>query len=293
MQLLSESKSFEGALRRYQHSAVSTRCEMNFAVYLPPSALRGARVPVLYWLSGLTCTEENFMHKAGAQRIAAELEIALVCPDTSPRGPGVATSADGHWALGLGAGFYLNATQAPWAQHYQMYDYVCQELPALIERELPVTSVRSICGHSMGGHGALTIAMKNPGRYRSVSALAPICRPSESNWGRQAFGAMLGSQQSTWHAYDAVSLIANLNERLPILIDQGTLDESLPSLRPELLEQAAREAGHPITLNYRQGYDHGYYFVASFIENHLRYHARALSERAYSDSGSNRQPGVD
>ena len=281
MQLISENKSFGGMHRRYQHESQSTQCSMTFAVYLPPAALEGAKVPVLYWLSGLTCTDENFMQKAGAQRIAAELGIAIVCPDTSPRGEGVAVDPEGSWALGLGAGYYLNATQAPWAANYQMFDYVSRELPDLVEAQLPVTNVRSISGHSMGGHGALIVAMKNPGRYRSLSAFAPICHPSAqslgpASWGRRAFAAMLGPDEANWHAYDAVVIIKNLSERLPILIDQGSSDDALVRLMPEALVAAANVCGHPITLNMREGYDHAYYFVASFIESHLRYHAQAL-----------------
>ena len=281
MKLLSENKSFDGMHRRYQHHSQATQCTMTFAVYLPPAALAGQKVPVLYWLSGLTCTDENFMQKAGAQRVAAELGIAIVCPDTSPRGDGVAFDPEGGWALGLGAGYYLNATQEPWAKNYQMFDYVSRELPDLVEAQLPVSNVRSISGHSMGGHGALIVAMRNPGRYRSLSAFAPICHPSAKSlgaqsWGRRAFAAMLGPDEANWHAYDAVALIPNLTERLPILIEQGSSDDALVRLMPEALVAAAQACGHPITLNMREGYDHAYYFVSSFIESHLRYHARAL-----------------
>ncbi len=284
LSLVSDNRCFGGVHRRYKHASTSTQCEMTFAVYLPPQALANettitTKVPALYWLSGLTCTDENFMQKAGAQRIAAELGIALIAPDTSPRGPGVAQDPEGGWDLGLGAGYYLNATQAPWATHYRMDDYVSKELPTLIETELPISNVRSISGHSMGGHGALTMAMKNPGRYRSVSAFAPICHPSVGSWGRKAFAAMLGPNESTWRAYDAVCLIADLNERLPILIDQGSADESLARLMPEALIAAAHVAQHPIELRMREGYDHGYYFVSSFIESHLRYHAAALFQK--------------
>jgi S-formylglutathione hydrolase len=279
--LISENKSFGGVHRRYQHASSATNCVMTFAVYLPPAALAGGKVPALYWLSGLTCTDENFMQKAGAQRVASELGIALICPDTSPRGAGVAVDPEGSWALGLGAGYYLNATQEPWRAHYQMLDYVAHELPALVEAQLPISSVRSISGHSMGGHGALIVAMKNPGRYRSLSAFAPICHPSAvslgaASWGRRAFAALLGPDESTWHGYDAVELIANLTERLPILIDQGSSDDALARLMPQALVAAANRVQHPITLNMREGYDHAYYFVASFIESHLRYHGRAL-----------------
>lgn len=278
--LISENKSFGGVHRRYRHPSTSTHCEMTFAVYLPPAALEGKKVPVLYWLSGLTCTDENFMQKAGAQRVASELGIAIIAPDTSPRGAGVATDPDGGWDLGLGAGYYLNATQAPWAQHYQMFDYVARELPDLVEQHLPISTVRAIAGHSMGGHGAMIVAMKMPGRYRSLSVLAPICHPSTGPWGRKAFAAMLGPDESTWKAYDATELIADLPERLPILLDQGSADEALERLNPHALVASAEKAGHPISFNLREGYDHGYYFVASFIEAHLRYHAGFLYEAA-------------
>jgi S-formylglutathione hydrolase len=276
--LLSENRSFGGVHRRYRHVSTSNNCEMTFAVYLPPQALADSaqKVPALYWLSGLTCSDENFMQKAGAHRIAAELGIALIAPDTSPRGPLVATAPDGVWQLGLGAGYYLNATQAPWAQHYQMFDYVAKELPALVEAHLPITEVRAISGHSMGGHGALVLAMRNPGRYCSLSVFAPICHPSQSPWGRKAMAEMLGPNEADWHAFDAVHLIQNLTERLPILMDQGSADDSLANLMPEALRAAAIKAGHPLNLRMREGYDHGYYFVASFIESHLRYHAGFL-----------------
>jgi S-formylglutathione hydrolase len=234
-------------------------------------------VPVLYWLSGLTCTDENFMQKAGAQRIAAELGIALVAPDTSPRGVDVPGDPDGGWDFGLGAGFYLNATQMPWAQHYRMHDYVVHELPALIEASFPVSDKRGISGHSMGGHGALVCALRNPGRYQSVSAFAPICNPMSAPWGEKALSRYLGEDRSNWREWDASALLAGATEKLPILIDQGDRDDFLVTqLKPETLEAAAKAANHPLTLRRQPGYDHSYYFIASFIDDHLRHHALSL-----------------
>jgi len=258
----------------YEHASESLGCTMRFAVYLPPQAEHG-KLPVLYWLSGLTCTEQNFITKAGAQRYAAEHGVILVAPDTSPRGDDVA-DADGY-DLGKGAGFYVNATQSPWATHYRMYDYIVDELPALVEASFPVTDARAISGHSMGGHGALTIALKNPGRYRSVSAFSPIVAPSQVPWGEKAFGAYLGEDREAWKAYDTVALVAGAQERLPLLVDQGDADEFLQTqLKPELLQAAAEVAGHPLTLRLQPGYDHSYYFIASFIGDHIAHHARAL-----------------
>ncbi|MDA0236035.1 MAG: S-formylglutathione hydrolase, partial [Proteobacteria bacterium] len=234
-------------------------------------------VPVLYWLSGLTCTDENFMQKAGAQRLAAELGIAIVAPDTSPRGTGVPGDPDGAWDFGLGAGFYVNATEEPWSRHYRMYDYVVTELPALVEANFPVSDARAISGHSMGGHGALVCALKNPGRYRSVSAFAPIANPSACPWGEKAFSRYLGAERARWLEWDACALIAGASERLPLLVDQGEADGFLAEqLRPEALRAACAAAGHPLTLRLQAGYDHSYYFIASFIDEHLRHHAAAL-----------------
>jgi S-formylglutathione hydrolase len=258
----------------YRHASEALGCTMNVAVYLPPQAEK-EKLPVLYWLSGLTCTEQNFITKAGAQRYAAEHGVVLVAPDTSPRGDDVA-DAEGY-DLGKGAGFYVNATQAPWAAHYRMYDYIVDELPALIEANFPVSDARAISGHSMGGHGALAIALKNPGRYRSVSAFSPIVAPSQVPWGEKAFGAYLGDDRETWKAYDTVELIAQATERLPLLVDQGDADEFLRTqLKPELLQAAAEAAGHPLTLRLQPGYDHSYYFIASFIGEHIMHHAKAL-----------------
>ena len=277
LKLVSCNKSFGGWLKRYAHHSSTLNCTMHFSIYLPPSASAEARVPVLYWLSGLTCTDENFMQKAGAQRVAAELGVALVAPDTSPRGEGVPGDPAGGWDFGLGAGFYLNATQAPWADHYRMYDYVVHELPALIEQVFPVDERRAVSGHSMGGHGALVCALRNPGRYRSVSAFAPIANPVNCPWGEKAFSGYLGPERSRWREWDASLLLADATERLPLLVDQGDADDFLATqLRPEALRQAADKAGYPLTLRMQPGYDHSYYFIASFIEEHLRFHAAAL-----------------
>ncbi|WP_281171823.1 S-formylglutathione hydrolase [Shewanella fidelis] len=273
---LSSNKSFGGWHKQYQHSSTVLNCNMRFAIYLPPQA-ETQKVPVLYWLSGLTCTDENFMQKAGAQSIAAELGIAIVAPDTSPRGDEVAN--DEAYDLGQGAGFYVNATQAPWDKHFHMYDYVVNELPALIEAEFPVTDVRAISGHSMGGHGALMIALRNPQRYRSVSAFSPIVNPSQVPWGQKAFSAYLGGDKTAWQQYDSCALMAASagSLQLPALVDQGLSDDFLPEqLQPQALLNAAEASGYPLTLNQHLGYDHSYYFIASYIEAHLRFHAKWL-----------------
>ena len=260
----------------YRHRSDVLGCDMRLGVYLPPQAAEpGARLPVLYWLSGLTCTEQNFITKAGAQRYAAEHGLILVAPDTSPRGEDVA-DADGY-DLGKGAGFYLNATQAPWSRHYRMHDYVVEELPALVEAKFPANGARGISGHSMGGHGALVLALRNPGRYRSVSAFSPIVAPGRVPWGQKAFAAYLGEDRAAWQAWDASELVADAAERLPLLVDQGGDDEFLDGqLRPQLLQAACEAAEHPLQLRMRPGYDHSYYFIASFIGEHLAHHARAL-----------------
>ena len=258
----------------YRHRSEVLGCDMTVGVYLPPQVEQGP-CPVLYWLSGLTCTEQNFITKAGAQRYAAEHGIILVAPDTSPRGEDVA-DAEGY-DLGKGAGFYVNATQAPWASHYRMYDYIVDELPAWVEADPMASDRRAISGHSMGGHGALTIALKNPGRYRSVSAFSPIVAPTQVPWGQKAFAAYLGDDREAWKAWDTVELVRQAREPLPLLVDQGDADEFLQGqLKPELLQAAAAEAGHPLTLRMRPGYDHSYYFIASFIGDHIAHHAAAL-----------------
>ena len=260
----------------WRHHSTQLGCAMQFAVYLPPqAAVEAARLPVLYWLSGLTCNEQNFITKAGAQRHAAEHGIILVVPDTSPRGEDVA-DAEGY-DLGKGAGFYVNATQAPWAAHYRMHDYIVDELPALIEQHFPAIDARAISGHSMGGHGALSIALRHPGRYRSVSAFSPIVAPSQVPWGQKAFTAYLGSDTAAWAAYDTVELVKAGGSKLPLLVDQGDADEFLAGqLKPELLQQACQQAAHPLQLRLQPGYDHSYYFIASFIGEHLAWHAAAL-----------------
>ena len=275
LEMISQNKSFGGWHKQYTHRSDVLNCDMRFAVYLPPQASAETPVPVLYWLSGLTCTDENFMQKAGAQRIAAELGMAIVAPDTSPRGDDVAD--DPAYDMGKGAGFYLNATQPPWSSHYRMYDYVVEELPALIEATFPVTQQRAIAGHSMGGHGALLIALRNPQRYSSVSAFSPITNPMNCPWGQKAFTAYLGNDRLQWAQYDASGLMAAAEHKLPALVDQGMADNFLQEqLKPEMLEQAAQLSGYPLQLRRHDGYDHSYYFIASFIEEHLRFHAGHL-----------------
>jgi len=250
---------------------------MRFGVFLPPQADAGP-VPVLYWLSGLTCTEENFIVKAGAERVAAELGLAIVVPDTSPRGLNIPGEADSY-DFGLGAGFYVDAVRPPWSAGYRMYSYVAKELPGLVASSFPVDVARTgICGHSMGGHGALTIALKNPGYYKSVSAFAPICSPIRCPWGEKALTGYLGADRALWADYDATALIQSRGWKGPaILVDQGTNDQFLKSqLKPELLEEACRRAGVSLDLRLQEGYDHSYFFIASFVEDHLRYHARNL-----------------
>jgi S-formylglutathione hydrolase len=276
---LSRHGAFGGTVDFCRHAAEETGCDMRFAVFLPPQAER-RRVPLLWYLAGLTCTEETFMIKAGAQRIAAELGIALVAPDTSPRNVPLPGDSD-NWDFGVGAGFYVDATLAPWSRHYRMYSYVTRELPALIAANFPVDARRQgIFGHSMGGHGALTIALKNPGRYRSVSAFAPIAAPMQCPWGQKAFSGYLGDDREAWRVHDASELIRSLpsvDGRPLLLVDQGLADPFLgQQLLPERLEQACAEKGYPLTLRRHPGYDHGYYFISTFIEDHLRHHARAL-----------------
>jgi S-formylglutathione hydrolase len=274
---LSANKSFGGWHKQYSHQSSVLHCAMRFAIYLPPQAANGEKVPVLYWLSGLTCSDENFMQKAGAQRIAAELGIAIVAPDTSPRGDDVAN--DDGYDLGQGAGFYVNATEAPWNRHYQMYDYVLNELPQLIEASFPVSDKRAIAGHSMGGHGALMLALRNPERYRSVSAFSPICNPVNCPWGEKAFAAYLGADKSAWLNYDASELMRKATGFVPAKVDQGAADNFLTEqLKPEALDAAAKASNYPLELALHEGYDHSYYFIASFIEVHLRFHAGHLNK---------------
>ena len=268
---------FGGWHKQYSHQSTTLNCKMRFAIYLPPQVSSGQKVPVLYWLSGLTCTDENFMQKAGAQRIAAELGIAIVAPDTSPRGDSVAN--DDAYDLGQGAGFYVNATEAPWQSHYQMYDYVVKELPELIEATFPVTGKCAISGHSMGGHGALTIGMLNSSRYSSISAFSPICNPIAVPWGKKAFTAYLGNDKASWRKHDASELMREATTFVPTKVDQGGADDFLlEQLKPETLEAAASVNDYPLELKIHDGYDHSYYFISSFIEEHLRFHAKYLAE---------------
>ena len=274
--LVQEQKCFGGRQVRYKHNSVVLNCEMQFSVFLPPQAAEH-KVPALYWLSGLTCSDENFSVKAGAQRVAAELGIALIIPDTSPRGDGVAD--DPAYDLGQGAGFYVNATQAPWAQHYQMYDYILTELPTLLEAQLPLSDQRAISGHSMGGHGALVLALRNPQRFTSVSAFAPIANPLNCPWGQKAFTAYLGEDRTAWEEFDASLLLAQYRGDLPMLVDQGDADNFLAEqLKPQTLYTAAMQSKANLLLRMQPGYDHSYYFIASFIEEHLRFHAGYLQD---------------
>ena len=276
MDTVKEHRSCGGTQGVYAHQSSATSCRMEFSVFLPPEAEHDP-VPVLYWLSGLTCTWANFTEKAGAQRCAADYGVAIVAPDTSPRGvdlPGEDESYD----FGSGAGFYIDATQDPWVRHYRMESYIARELPALIEANFPVDRHRvGVFGHSMGGHGALTLALKHPDKYRSVSAFAPISAPGQCPWGEKAFTGYLGSNRESWKEHDASELVGRSDWRTEILIDQGTADNFLDEqLKPHLFLAAARGAGVPVTLRYQAGYDHSYYFMASFMADHIRHHARLL-----------------
>ncbi|GAB4520554.1 MAG: S-formylglutathione hydrolase [Amphiplicatus sp.] len=274
--LVSSSRSFGGEQRVYAHDSAETGTAMRFGLYLPPGE---GPFPALFWLSGLTCTEENFITKAGAQRMAAALGVVLVAPDTSPRGPDVPDDPDGAYDFGLGAGFYVDATQAPWSGHYRMRSYVERELYTLVLSEFPVAENRiGVFGHSMGGHGALTLALRDPARFRTVSAFAPIVSPANCPWGRKALAGYLGADESRWRDYDACALIGD-GARVPdLLIDQGTADPFLETqLKPALLVKACAAAGQPLTLRRQEGYDHSYYFIASFIEDHLRWHHERLT----------------
>ncbi|MFV7996518.1 S-formylglutathione hydrolase [Escherichia coli] len=276
MEMLEEHRCFEGWQQRWRHDSSTLNCPMTFSIFLPPPRDH-TPPPVLYWLSGLTCNDENFTTKAGAQRVAAELGIVLVMPDTSPRGEQVAN--DDGYDLGQGAGFYLNATQPPWATHYQMYDYLRDELPALIQSQFNVSDRCAISGHSMGGHGALIMALKNPGKYTSVSAFAPIVNPCSVPWGIKAFSTYLGEDKNAWLEWDSCALMyaSNAQDAIPTLIDQGDNDQFLADqLQPAVLADAARQKAWPMTLRIQPGYDHSYYFIASFIEDHLRFHAQYL-----------------
>lgn len=276
MKRIEHRACFDGFQDVYQHQSKSLNCEMKFSIYLP-KASEQTKLPVLYWLSGLTCNEQNFITKAGAQRYASEHGVIIVCPDTSPRGDDVPN--DNAYDLGIGAGFYVNATQEPWAKNFKMYDYIVSELPKLIQDNFPVSEKRGIFGHSMGGHGALMIALKNPDVFRSVSAFSPIVAPTQVPWGEKAFTAYLGADKKAWAEYDTVELIKKATKRLPLLVDQGLADEFLENqLKPELLKDVCEKEKHPLTLNLREGYDHSYYFIATFIGNHIKHHAEALKK---------------
>jgi S-formylglutathione hydrolase len=274
---VSQSRCFNGTQFVYRHASQETGTSMRLAVFVPPQAEKG-KVPVVWFLSGLTCTEENFTVKAGAQRVASELGLILIAPDTSPRGEGVPDGADGAYDFGLGAGFYVDATQEPWVRNYRMRSYIERELPALVAENLPADMNRQgITGHSMGGHGALTIALRNPGRFAAVSAFAPIASPMNCPWGEKALSNYIGPDRAAWRDYDACALIEK-GARLPdLLVDQGTADSFLESqLKPHLLEETCAKAGQPLILRRQEGYDHSYFFIASFIEDHLRWHAQRL-----------------
>ena len=274
MEAVAENKCFGGVQGVYSHASKATGCDMTFGLFLPEEA-RDGPVPVLWYLSGLTCTHENAMVKAGAQGWAAEQGIALVFPDTSPRGEGVAD--DDGYDLGQGAGFYVNATQDPWKPHFQMWDYVAEELPALIMSEFAIDAERqAITGHSMGGHGALTLAMGRKGQYRSVSAFSPICHPTASDWGRKQLKAYLGADEAAWARHDAALMMRDVGFDGPMLVDTGTSDQFIDLLKPEALAEAANGRRQEATLRLQKGYDHSYFFVSSFMEDHIAFHAEAL-----------------
>lgn len=276
MELVQSNRSFDGEQRIYRFNSISLQGESRFGIYLPAQALAGQACPTLFYLAGLTCTEETFAIKAHAQRLAAQLGLILVTPDTSPRGEQVAQGD--HWDIGQGAGFYINATQAPWAEHFQMESYIVEELYDLVIQQFAVQAERiGIFGHSMGGHGALTLALKYPEKFKSVSAFAPICAPSQCPWGEKAFSNYLGSDQAEWLKHDATALVQTKTAHFAdILIDQGLSDQFYSQLNPALFQQACQAAGQPLTLREHAGYDHGYYFIQSFIDDHLQFHAVQL-----------------
>ena len=280
MKELSFVKTFDGAQLRYEHFSNALECRMTFSIFLPKTSIKdNAKLPVIYWLSGLTCTDENFVQKSGAQKYASKLGLIIVSPDTSPRGENVPDDQNGAYDFGLGAGFYLNATKEPWKQNYHMYDYIVDELPTLLRTKLSLdANHQSILGHSMGGHGAISIALKNTDVYKSVSAFAPITSPINCPWGIKAFSNYLGEEVSDWLEYDSTELIKISKSFLPMMIDQGSKDQFLKDqLKPELLLRAAEDRNFPLTYNLRDGYDHSYFFISSFIENHLNFHAENLT----------------
>jgi S-formylglutathione hydrolase len=278
LQIVSESKSHGGRQHVVRHPSSATSCDMTFSIFLPPQAEEGGGLPVVWYLSGLTCTHANVTEKGEYRAACAEHGLIFVAPDTSPRGPGVPTAPEGQWDFGLGAGFYVDATEEPWAQHYKMWTYVTDELPQLVAAEFPVdTDRQAITGHSMGGHGALTVALNFPERFRSVSAFAPIVAPSQVPWGQKALTGYLGDDRSTWRKHDAVTLIEDGARVREILVDVGTADPFIENeLRPELLERSCVEAGIPLTLRRQPGYDHSYYFISTFMAEHIAWHAERL-----------------
>jgi S-formylglutathione hydrolase len=279
MEVVSEARSHEGRQLVCRHASSATSTDMTFSVFLPPQAEAGGKLPVVWYLSGLTCTHANVTDKGEYRAACAELGLIFVAPDTSPRGEGVPDDPDGAWDFGLGAGFYVDATETPYASHYRMWSYVTEELPALVAAEFPADMARQgITGHSMGGHGALTVALRNPGRFRSVSAFAPIVAPSQVPWGQKAFSGYLGDDRDRWQQHDAVALIQSGARLSELLVDVGDADPFLEKeLRPELLEKACADAGIPLQLNLRAGYDHSYYFISTFMADHLRWHAKGLA----------------
>lgn len=278
MKTNSQNKSFGGVQGVYSHASSATKTGMTFAVYTPPQAKDGP-VPVLWFLSGLTCTHENAMVKAGMQEHASRLGMMVVLPDTSPRGDGVPDDPGGAYDFGLGAGFYVDARVAPFAEHYQMYSYIVEDLPRVIADNFPADMSRQgICGHSMGGHGALTIGLKNPGRFQSISAFSPIVSPMNCPWGQKALGGYLGDDRSKWVEHDACALVGRATEKRPLLVDQGTADDFLETeLKPHLLQEACENAGYPLDLRLQEGYDHSYFFISTFMGDHMNWHARAMS----------------
>lgn len=282
MKSLNRTKTFEGVLESFEHDSQKTSTPMRFTVFLPPQS-QNRKVPALLWLSGLTCTDENFMQKAGAQRVASQLGMALIAPDTSPRGANIPGESES-WDFGLGAGFYVNATQAPWSKNYRMYDYVLSELKDLVLKNFPIDSEKiAISGHSMGGHGALVLGLRNPDVFKSISAFAPIVAPSQCPWGQKAFKNYLGENKADWKNYDACELLKTTGYKGEILVDQGMEDKFLKEqLMPEKLEAVAKSLEFPLKLRMQTGYDHSYYFVSTFIEEHLRFHYRAMMPTGFA-----------